>query len=154
MAKGLRSSIKKSNRAKLRSKVFAPVEDARTKRLHAKLLEAVQQVKPEPAKETNMDVDSVNGKLSHHTPFSASGPHANASPEPEQQDSSEGSSYISVATIPHTFSEPSEADGEEVDCETAVEAQADTDMFYLGLGLCSDIVGFAPDGRLLLQFHY
>ncbi|KAF2114882.1 hypothetical protein BDV96DRAFT_576058 [Lophiotrema nucula] len=59
MAKGLRSSVKKSNRTKLRQRVFGPVEQARTERLHAKLLEAVQQPKPErPAK---MEIDSTEG---------------------------------------------------------------------------------------------
>ena len=39
MAKGLRSSVKKANKARLRSKVFGPVEDARKERLSSKLLE-------------------------------------------------------------------------------------------------------------------
>lgn len=39
MAKGLRSSTKKANRTQLRSRVFGPVEEARRKRLSAKLLE-------------------------------------------------------------------------------------------------------------------
>ena len=37
MAKGLRSSARKSNRSKLRTKVFEPVEKARTERLSQKL---------------------------------------------------------------------------------------------------------------------
>ncbi|EMD92680.1 hypothetical protein COCHEDRAFT_19025 [Bipolaris maydis C5] len=47
MAKGLRASSKKANRTKLRARVFGPVEQARMERLHAKLLETVQQPKPE-----------------------------------------------------------------------------------------------------------
>ncbi|MCJ1258471.1 hypothetical protein MMC24_006304 [Lignoscripta atroalba] len=39
MAKGLRSSTEKTNRSKLRSRVFRPVETARRERLSAKLLE-------------------------------------------------------------------------------------------------------------------
>lgn len=39
MAKGLRASTKKANRAKLRSKVFGPVEDARMQRLSSRLME-------------------------------------------------------------------------------------------------------------------
>ncbi|EGD96505.1 hypothetical protein TESG_03945 [Trichophyton tonsurans CBS 112818] len=39
MAKGLRSSVKKHNKALLREKVFGPVADARTERLSAKLQE-------------------------------------------------------------------------------------------------------------------
>ena len=38
MAKGLRASTKKNNKRKLRSRVFAPVEQARKSRLSAKLL--------------------------------------------------------------------------------------------------------------------
>ncbi|ORY17689.1 hypothetical protein BCR34DRAFT_555322 [Clohesyomyces aquaticus] len=58
MAKGLRSSVKKANRTKLRSRVFGPVEAARNERLHEKLLELVNAPKPEPRqKPNNMDVD-------------------------------------------------------------------------------------------------
>lgn len=46
MAKGLRASTKKANRSKLRSKVFEPVEDARTERLSAKLLEITLRPRP------------------------------------------------------------------------------------------------------------
>jgi Protein of unknown function (DUF2423) len=58
MAKGLRSSVKKSYRMKLRAKVFSPVEDARTARLSQKLLELAQQ--PRPAR-TEMEVDTEKG---------------------------------------------------------------------------------------------
>jgi hypothetical protein len=46
MAKGARASTKKANNAKLKSRVFGPVEAARTERLSAKLLELVSQPKP------------------------------------------------------------------------------------------------------------
>ena len=39
MAKGLRASSKKSNKTKLREKVFGPVETARLGRLSSKLLD-------------------------------------------------------------------------------------------------------------------
>lgn len=45
MAKGARASTRKANNAALKSKVFGPVEDARTQRLSAKLLELAQQPK-------------------------------------------------------------------------------------------------------------
>lgn len=51
MAKGARASTKKANNAKLKSKVFGPVESARVERLSAKLLELASQPKPEPVKE-------------------------------------------------------------------------------------------------------
>ncbi|KAI4269608.1 MAG: hypothetical protein L6R38_007406 [Xanthoria sp. 2 TBL-2021] len=46
MAKGLRSSVKKANRSRLRSRVFGPVEEARKQRLSAKLLS--KAVEPSP----------------------------------------------------------------------------------------------------------
>ena len=46
MAKGLRASVNKNNNTRLRAKVFGPVEDARTARLSAKLMELVSQAKP------------------------------------------------------------------------------------------------------------
>ena len=52
MAKSLRSSRKKANKAKLRSRVHQPVEDARTERLAERLLEVV--VKP---KEQKLEVE-------------------------------------------------------------------------------------------------
>ena len=45
MAKGLRSSTEKANKSKLRSRVFAPVEEARKERLSAKILELATQPK-------------------------------------------------------------------------------------------------------------
>lgn len=51
MAKGARSSSNKANNSKLKSKVFGPVENARTERLSAKLLELASQPKPKPEKE-------------------------------------------------------------------------------------------------------
>ncbi|EEH23182.1 hypothetical protein PABG_05393 [Paracoccidioides brasiliensis Pb03] len=50
MAKGLRSSVKQRNKAKLRAEVFGPVVDRRTERLSAKLVALAS--KP---KEVNMD---------------------------------------------------------------------------------------------------
>ena len=63
MAKGLRASVKKNNRNKLRARVFGPVEDARTQRLSAKLLELARQ--PKPAK-SEMEVDSEKGNTVSH----------------------------------------------------------------------------------------
>ena len=59
MAKGLRSSKLKANRAGLRSRVFGPSEDARKERLSAKLLEIVAKPKPSAteAKDTVMEED-------------------------------------------------------------------------------------------------
>lgn len=55
MAKGLRSSTKKANKAILRRRVFGPEEDARKERLSMKLLELAST-----GKDTKM-IDSNNG---------------------------------------------------------------------------------------------
>ncbi|KAF1346719.1 hypothetical protein BDV97DRAFT_224840 [Delphinella strobiligena] len=80
MAKGSRSSARKFNNSKLKAKVFGPVENARTERLSAKLLELASQPKPArpemevedtktaaseakdipSAKDTEMEVDGTN----------------------------------------------------------------------------------------------
>ncbi|KAI9677585.1 MAG: hypothetical protein M1817_006539 [Caeruleum heppii] len=57
MAKGLRSSVKKSNKSKLRSRVFGPVEAARTERMSAKLLELASQPKPAKPQDTKMEIE-------------------------------------------------------------------------------------------------
>ena len=51
MAKGARASTNKANSQKLKANVFGPVENARTERLSAKLLELASQPKPKPAKD-------------------------------------------------------------------------------------------------------
>ena len=65
MAKGLRSSTKKANKTKLRSRVFGPVENARTERLSAKLLELASKPKPAVEGNGNMDVEPVG--MNPHT---------------------------------------------------------------------------------------
>jgi len=54
MAKSARSSTNKSNNQKLKSRVFGPVEKARTERLSAKLLELASA--PRPAQKDEGDV--------------------------------------------------------------------------------------------------
>jgi len=56
MAKGLRSSVRKRNKAKLRATVFGPAADARTARLSAKLQELASQ--PRPKKSETADMES------------------------------------------------------------------------------------------------
>lgn len=60
MAKGLRASVNKANKSSLRSRVFAPIENARTERLSAKLLELASQPKPERP-EMEVDGDGAAG---------------------------------------------------------------------------------------------
>lgn len=57
MAKSVRASVSKRNRANLRKKVFGPVVDARTERLAAKLQEIASQPNP-VAKKSEEEMDS------------------------------------------------------------------------------------------------
>jgi hypothetical protein len=58
MAKSVRASVSKRNRAALRKKVFGPIVDARTERLSAKLQEIASQPKPEVPEKTKMDLEA------------------------------------------------------------------------------------------------
>jgi hypothetical protein len=51
MAKGARASTNKANNQQLKANVFGPVENARTERLSAKLLELASQPKPKLVKD-------------------------------------------------------------------------------------------------------
>jgi hypothetical protein len=62
MAKGARASTRKANNAKLKSRVFGPVEDARTQRLAAKLQELVSQPKPK-ATEKDLTMGDEDGGM-------------------------------------------------------------------------------------------
>ncbi|KAJ5476007.1 hypothetical protein N7475_001736 [Penicillium sp. IBT 31633x] len=56
MAKSVRASVSKRNRANLRKKVFGPVVDARTERLAAKLQELASQPRPDPPQKLNKNL--------------------------------------------------------------------------------------------------
>ncbi|KAE8348708.1 hypothetical protein BDV28DRAFT_142916 [Aspergillus coremiiformis] len=58
MAKSVRASVQKRNRAKLRATVFGPVVDARTERLSAKLQELASQPKTDGRGKSDMVLDS------------------------------------------------------------------------------------------------
>ncbi|OOO05777.1 UPF0642 domain-containing protein [Aspergillus oryzae] len=57
MAKSVRASVQKRNRAKLRATVFGPVVDARTERLSAKLQELASQPKPSNEEKPDMELN-------------------------------------------------------------------------------------------------
>jgi hypothetical protein len=57
MAKGLRATTRKRNRAKLRATIYGPAHDARTERLSAKLMEIA--AKPRPVQEKAMEIDDT-----------------------------------------------------------------------------------------------
>jgi hypothetical protein len=98
MAKGLRASSKKSNKASLRQKVFGPVESARKERLSTKLLELVSR----PQSIASQDQKSG---------------------EEHQGQSSEVTAAAIVETFTNTFLEPSieDAANMKVDVETACQ---------------------------------
>ncbi|EMD67593.1 hypothetical protein GGP41_007464 [Bipolaris sorokiniana] len=130
MAKGLRASSKKANRTKLRARVFGPVEQARMERLHAKLLETIQQPKPE-----NSQMDTAEDTNTAAETTTAA----------NEDDLPKGSSFL-TAPIPRSLSDPS---SKPLDA-----AQDDCDLRNLcfHLGLCSDVVGFTTDGHLEFAF--
>ncbi|KAF2176256.1 hypothetical protein K469DRAFT_700162 [Zopfia rhizophila CBS 207.26] len=170
MAKGLRSSVKKSNRSKLRSRVFAPVEDARTERLHAKLLEAVKQPRLEPAKKSEMDVDTLEGtrtSATHQRPTESQRTRSDLSESnttAQQADEEElPKGWFSLtANIPRSLSLeghtpkpdpwatilPKDSVYNEIYDLWIKDAQDREDLYYWALGLCSDIKGFTEDGQL------
>ncbi|PLB49538.1 hypothetical protein P170DRAFT_475829 [Aspergillus steynii IBT 23096] len=55
MAKSVRASVSKRNKAKLRATVFGPAVDARTERLSAKLQELASQPKPSTQDDSNAE---------------------------------------------------------------------------------------------------
>ncbi|MCJ1385910.1 major facilitator super transporter protein, partial [Xylographa soralifera] len=59
MAKGLRASTRKANRVKLRSRVFGPVEGARTQRLSAKILELASRTRPIKDEDVRTEKDTA-----------------------------------------------------------------------------------------------
>ena len=61
MAKGLRASVRKANKAKLRATVFGPAADERTKRLSAKLHEIVSQ--PKEAEMVDVNIVGMDMKI-------------------------------------------------------------------------------------------
>jgi hypothetical protein len=60
MAKSVRASVQKRNKAKLRSTVFGPAVDARTERLSAKLQELAAQPKPRAQENPNTVTEATD----------------------------------------------------------------------------------------------
>jgi len=61
MAKSARASKIKTNNSKLKSRVFGPIETARTERLSAKLLELASQPKKTEKDSDDMVIDIEGG---------------------------------------------------------------------------------------------
>jgi hypothetical protein len=144
MAKSARASSKKANKTKLRARVFGPVEQARAERLHAKLLETMQQPKPQ---RTEMDT-AEDSKLPENAPTYtfADFDIANTTDEATKEDDLPKGSFVLTAPIPRSLSDSSSKalDSMEEDC--------DMRNLCFHLGLCSDIVGFTDDGDLKFAF--
>ena len=157
MAKGLRSSVKKSNRTKLRARVFEPVENARLERIHQKLLETAQQPKPETAKDKEMDVDSAEGTKS---PLPPPTPHplthrpadAAAADDTTKEENLPKGSFLLTASIPQSLHSATTAQSSTTDKPTPAHDDPESRTLYDLLGLCSDVVGFTPSGHLEFAF--
>jgi hypothetical protein len=144
MAKGARASSKKANRTKLRARVFGPVEAARAERLHAKMLEIIQQPKPE---RTEMDT-AEDSKLPEDTPAYTLADMFKATTTDEatkEDDLPKGSSALTAPIPPSLYDSPSTA-------LVPAEEEIALSNLYHHLGLCSDIVGFTANGDLKFAF--
>lgn len=64
MSRGLRSSVAKANKKRLKSKLFGPVEEARKRRLSAKLFEIVQQGTSQ-TKDDTVELEQATGLFAH-----------------------------------------------------------------------------------------
>jgi hypothetical protein len=141
MAKGARASSKKANRTKLRARVFGPAHQARAERIHAKLLETIQQPKPEKT-----EMDTAEDGMTPSTAIAlltANNAPATAA-EAAKEDDLKGS--FLTALIPRSLSDPPSAklDPAHDSCELR-------NLCFL-LGLCSDVVGFNERGALQVAF--
>ncbi|KAK8225594.1 hypothetical protein HDK77DRAFT_431804 [Phyllosticta capitalensis] len=122
MAKGARSSVRKTNNQKLKKNVFGPVEDARTKRLSEKLLELAQQ--PRPAKD-DMEIEKDQ-------------PADDAQP---QETEAAGLSIRASWPVPHTLEE-----------DNHNEPTAQEHSFYQLLGLSNIVGFGSKAGEVTLEF--
>jgi hypothetical protein len=59
MAKSVRASVQKRNKAKLRATVFGPVVDARTERLSAKLQKLASQPKSNDQDKSKSNTEAI-----------------------------------------------------------------------------------------------
>lgn len=147
MAKSARSSVKKTNRARLKSRVFGPAEDARTKRLSEKLA-AIASTTPmdtekeskaaEPVQESKENSGDTQGasrsSLSIPIPramFAAKTCHLPLTPPP---------------TPPATHAVPVASSDEDED------VHPDESFFFHLLGVAADITHFDDLGNLVLEF--
>ena len=173
MAKGLRASVTKRNKSKLRSRVFGPTEDARTERLSAKLLELAQQPKATQDTEMLVDGQSSKGAFLEHMLWKVGRRCANetctdqsTTTDVEDTEKAAGSAADGQSlTLPSTFtlSVPSSLSRSSPGDETSSEGGSDVEevsmtegeeLFYAMLGLSGDIAGFTATGDLKMLFEH
>ncbi|KAF4302700.1 gpi ethanolamine phosphate transferase [Botryosphaeria dothidea] len=126
MAKGSRSSVRKTNNQALKARVFGPVETARTERLSQKLLELAQQPRPQ---KNEMDVEKDE-------------PENTDAQEKAPADQAEGSSKCFSWSIPPSLLASSKNDTQNT---------AEDEVFYHLLGLSGDIAGSTAQGNLTME---
>ncbi|KAH9859873.1 hypothetical protein IAQ61_011655 [Plenodomus lingam] len=150
MAKSARASSKKANHTKLRARVFGPAEKARAERIHAKLLETINQPKPE---KTAMDVDESECTLGHAPEMlSTDNIAASTTEAKDEEDLPKGSSFLTAASIPRSLSDTNTTNTTAAKRVDAAQEDRELRNLCFHLGLCSDIVGFDHAGRLQLAF--
>jgi hypothetical protein len=138
MAKGLRASSERTNRRKLRTNVFGPVEKARAERLHAKLLATINSDKPAPPK------NKVANESTYLLPAAFTALTDTAAAATEAKDDVEKGSFILSAPVPQCLSSTS----------TTYDPEDTTAMrdFCFYLGLSADICGFTAAGDVQFAF--
>lgn len=155
MAKGLRATSKKNNRVKIRSRVYAPVDEARTERLSQRLLDLASQ--PKPTK-TEMEVDAEKGEPTPAPPQISPKNFArtNICVEALSKDqgaptTTEGLSFRFSCPVPASLSDSEGGLDSGEEKHEDMEAAGD-DMFYHLLGLCTDIdIDGLGRGELLMD---
>lgn len=136
MAKGLRASSERTNRRKLRTNVFGPVEKARAERLHAKLLATINSDKPAPPK------NKVANESTSRLPTARTAPTDTAAAATEAKGDVEKGSFFLSAPVPQCLSSTTD------DPEDATAMRA----FCFYLGLSADICGFTAAGDVQFAF--
>lgn len=136
MAKGLRASSERTNRRKLRTNVFGPVEKARAERLHAKLLATINSDKPAPPK------NKVANESTSRLPTARTARTDTAAAATEAKDDVEKGSFFLSAPVPQCLSSTTD------DPEDATAMRA----FCFYLGLSADICGFTAAGDVQFAF--
>lgn len=182
MAKGARSSVRKTNNRALKSRVFGPVEDARTARLSQKLLELASQPKTARTESEQIGMASATPSIlvactQSNTPFteskdedvnekettgtdgglssSISIPASLTALEPSQHYPTPPPTPEATPEPTNTTSDTTNATSETISSGTVSASEqrpADVQLFYHFLGLSNEITGFDSNGDLELHF--